>query len=450
MNQVENFTNYGKAFQSKTIVCLIKDKLFIQQILDILETKYFESESDRWIVDMIKTYFTKYKKVPTMDAIKVALSEIDNEILKVGVVENLKGATRYVNADDLEFVKEKCIDFCRNQNLKNAILQSVDLLSNGNFDGIKKLVDDAMKAGTERDIGHDYKVDINTRFEESVRKCIPTSWDSVNELTGGGLAAGELGVIVAPAGIGKSWALVVIGTEAVKKKLNVIHYSLELNEAYIGLRYDASFTAIAMQNLKWEREKIEKKVSKLPGNLIVKHFPTRTATVNSLSAHIEKTILAGYPPDMIVVDYADLLRDVSLTKEYRHALGNIYEDLRGLAGIYEVPVWTASQANRSALEEDVIDATKVAEAYSKVMTADFVMSLSRKVNDKISGTGRWHVIKNRFGPDGMTLPCKMDTSNGQIFIYDESSYSGQEQQGKMNQGQEFIRKELSKKFSQIG
>ena len=127
---------------------------------------------------MIKTYFTKYKKVPTMDAIKVALSEIDNDILKVGVVENLKKATQYVSADDLEFVKEKCIDFCRNQNLKNAILQSVDLLGNGNYDGIKKLVDDAMKAGTERDIGHDYKIDIETRFEESARKCVPTSWDS--------------------------------------------------------------------------------------------------------------------------------------------------------------------------------------------------------------------------------------------------------------------------------
>ena len=450
MSQVETFTNYGKAFQSKTIVCLIKDKLFIQQIMDILETKYFESDSDRWIVDMIKTYFTKYKKVPTMDAIKVALSEIDNDILKVGVVENLKKATQYVSADDLEFVKEKCIDFCRNQNLKNAILQSVDLLGNGNYDGIKKLVDDAMKAGTERDIGHDYKIDIDLRFEESARKCVPTSWDSVNELMSGGLAAGELGVVVAPAGIGKSWGLVVIGAAAVKKKLNVIHYSLELNESYVGLRYDASFTEIAMQNLKWEKEQIEKKVKKLPGNLVLKYFPTRTATVNSLSAHIEKTILAGYQPDMVIVDYADLLRDISSTKEHRHALGNIYEDLRGLAGTYEIPIWTASQANRSSLEEDVIDASKVAEAYSKVMTADFVMSLSRKVNDKISGTGRWHIIKNRFGPDGMTLPCKMDTSNGQIFIYEESSHSGQEQQGKMNQGSEFVRKELAKKFSSMG
>ena len=205
-----------------------------------------------------------------------------------------------------------------------------------------------------------------------------------------------------------------------------------------------------MQNLKWEKEQIEKKVKNLPGNLVLKYFPTRTATVNSLEAHIEKTTLAGYKPDMVIVDYADLLRDISASKEHRHALGNIYEDLRGLAGTYEIPIWTASQANRSSLEEDVIDASKVAEAYSKVMTADFVMSLSRKVNDKVSGTGRWHIIKNRFGPDGMTLPCKMDTSNGQIFIYDEQSHSGQEQQGKMNQGSEFVRKELAKKFSSMG
>ena len=249
MSQVETFTNYGKAFQSKTIVCLIKDKLFIQQIMDILETKYFESDSDRWIVDMIKTYFTKYKKVPTMDAIKVALSEIDNDILKVGVVENLKKATQYVSADDLEFVKEKCIDFCRNQNLKNAILQSVDLLGNGNYDGIKKLVDDAMKAGTERDIGHDYKIDIETRFEESARKCVPSGWDAVNELTGVGLEAGVIGVVVAPAGIGKSWVLSAMGAYAISQGLNVVHYTLELNEAYVGLRYDSIFSGVESQNL---------------------------------------------------------------------------------------------------------------------------------------------------------------------------------------------------------
>ena len=133
----------------------------------------------------------------------------------------------------------------------------------------------------------------------------------------------------------------------------------------------------------------------------------------------------------------------------RHELGNIYEDLRGMAGEYEIPVWTASQANRSALEEDVIGAEKIAESYSKIMTADFVISLSRKIEDKIAGTGRWHVIKNRFGPDGITFPSKMNTSNGQIHIYEGASVQGQDAQKQMDGGQEFLRKRLANKFMEL-
>ena len=150
---------------------------------------------------------------------------------------------------------------------------------------------------------------------------------------------------------------------------------------------------------------------------------------------------------MVIVDYADLLRGNG--KEVRHELGNIYEDLRGMAGEYEIPIWTASQANRSALEEDVIGAEKIAESYSKIMTADFVISLSRKIEDKIAGTGRWHVIKNRFGPDGITLPSKMNTSNGQIQIYEGASVQGQDAQKQMDGGQEFLRKRLSNKFMEM-
>jgi len=152
-------------------------------------------------------------------------------------------------------------------------------------------------------------------------------------------------------------------------------------------------------------------------------------------------------PDLIIVDYADLLRGTG--KEIRHELGNIYEDLRGLAGEYEVPVWTASQANRSALEDDVIGAEKIAESYSKIMTADFVLSLSRKIEDKIAGTGRWHVIKNRFGPDGITFPSKMNMSNGQIDIYEETSVQGKSTQSEMNQGSEAMRKRLATKYKEV-
>jgi hypothetical protein len=157
----------------------------------------------------------------------------------------------------------------------------------------------------------------------------------------------------------------------------------------------------------------------------------------------------GHSPDLVLVDYADLLSDTSGTGEIRHQLGNIYEELRGLSGEFQIPVWTASQSNRSSLEEQVIGAEKISESYSKIMTADFVMSLSRKIEDKVANTGRIHIIKNRFGPDGLTFPTTMNTATGQIDIYDSGSQGGQTVQNKMNNGSEYVRKLLKKRYDEF-
>jgi DnaB-like helicase C terminal domain len=246
-----------------------------------------------------------------------------------------------------------------------------------------------------------------------------------------------------------SWGLINVGAHAVKHGLNVLHYTLELNEGYVGQRYDAVLTGIANQNLKYHLDEVANVVSKLKGNLTIKYYPTKTASCSTIRAHIEKMIMLGKKPDLVIVDYADLLRGAVSRKEMRHELESIYEDLRGIAGEYEVPMFTASQANRSALEQDVIEADKISESYSKVMIADFVLSLSRKVTDKIAGTGRWHIIKNRFGPDGLTLPAKMNMSNGQIHIYEETSVQGKDTKKDMENGESLLRKSLSQKYKEI-
>ena len=298
-----------------------------------------------------------------------------------------------------------------------------------------------MKAGADKEVGHEYNTAANVaaRYAENVRSTIPTPWPVINDLADGGFGKGELVVFVAPAGIGKSWGLINVGAHAVKQGLNVVHYTLELNEGYVGQRYDAVLTGIANQNLKYNLDEVQNTVSKLKGDLTIKYYPTKTASCSTIRAHIEKMILLGKKPDLVIVDYADLLRGAVSRKEMRHELESIYEDLRGVAGEYEVPMFTASQANRSALEQDVIEADKISESYSKVMIADFVLSLSRKVTDKIAGTGRWHIIKNRFGPDGLTLPAKMNMSNGQIHIYEETSVQGKDTNKQMQTGEEIGR-----------
>jgi len=445
----ETLTQFGTSFQSKIIASLLRDVKFIQTISDILEPVMFDSDSNKWIVKTIRDYYYEYKKQPTLEVLKYKMDEIESDILKVGVVDKLRDVWKNIEATDLEFVEEQTLDFCKNQTLKNAILNSVELLENKDYDGIKSIIDEAMKAGTTRDLGHDYIVSLEVRLAESARVTVKTPWDVVNDIMDGGLGAGELGVIVAPAGIGKSWTLQAIGANALKESKTIVHYTLELNENYVGLRYDSIFTGVTTSNIKYYKEDVESKISKLPGKLLIKYFPTKGASVQTLSSHLKQIELSGVKPDIVLVDYADIIMPTGHFREKRHAIGGIYEDLRGLAGELEIPIWTASQANRSALEEDIIGADKVAEDYSKVMTADFVMSMSRKVEDKIANTGRFHVIKNRFGIDGITYPSTINTNVGQIKIFEGSSQFGKEAQSKMDNSSEFLRKELANKYKDM-
>ena len=443
-------TTFGHNFQIKSISSLMSDGNFLAQIYDILDESHYDNDTLKWIIKECKSYYDEYKKPITFDVFKVKTGEVKNDVLKTSIVENLKEVFRYMEAPDLDFVKDQTLDFFKNQALKNAIIQSVDILeTSGDYDSIKMLVDTALTAGVERNVGHEYVVDIDARYSETTRQTVETDWEVINELTQGGLGKGELGVVVAPAGIGKSWVLQHISAASMKKGKTVVHYTLELNEEYTGLRYDSILTGIANQNLKYHKDDVERAVNNVSGDLTIKYFPTKTASVNTLSAHLKRMTTLGKKVDMIVVDYADIMKDTGNAREVRHSLGNIYEELRGLAGEFNIPVWTASQANRSALDEDVIEAQKVSESYQKVMTADFVISLSRKVEDKVGNTGRFHIIKNRFGPDGITYPAMVNTNIGKIDIYDSASVGGKEQQTKIDNRDNLMKKMLSNRYDDL-
>jgi hypothetical protein len=201
--------------------------------------------------------------------------------------------------------------------------------------------------------------------------------------------------------------------------------------------------------LKYHIDDIASAIKNIDGRLLIKYYPPKTASVQTLHAHIESCILQGYTPDLIIVDYGDLVKPIGGFKEIRHQLENIYEDLRSLAGEFKIPIWTASQANRSALDEEIIGGEKISESFAKLMVADFVISLSRKIQDKIGGTGRWHVIKNRFGPDGMTFPSKMNTSTGLIQLYEESTPQGRDTKKDMQNGQIGLRKLLKRRKDEL-
>jgi archaellum biogenesis ATPase FlaH len=350
---MSKLTQYGHSFQTKAIGILITDRDFLQQIADIVSPDYFDNDAGR--------------------------------------------------------------DFCKNQTLKGALMKSVDLLELGDYDDIRNLIDKALKAGTERDIGHEYITELEDRFREESRNTIETPWPLINKLLCGGLGQGDLGLIAGGPGGGKSWALIALGAQAVKTGHTVIHYTLELSEKYVGRRYDACFSEISVSEITNYKEDVIKRLSTLRGGLYIREYPAGQATVNTIHAHLEKCIQQDIKPDLIIVDYADLLTSKS-SKEKRDKLDDIYTSLRGLATEMKLPIWTASQVNRSGAREDIIQGDRMAESYSKMMITDFAMSLARSAEDKENGTGRWHIMKNRYGADGITYDSIMDTSMGKIEI----------------------------------
>ena len=322
---------FSTTFQQKVISAMISDRSFTRQIYDIIKPEYFDAEASEWLVKTILKYFDDYEKMPTLDVLKVKINGIERDVLRTSVVDTLKYAWNHLESDDLQYVKDQVLDFCKNQSIKNAILDSVTLLEDGKYDVIKKKIDTAMKAGQDSDIGHEYKTMIVERYEDSVRNVISTGWEVIDEATQGGFGKGELILFAAPPGIGKSWSLINIGVAAMKQGKTVAHYTLELNEGYVGQRYDAVLSGIAVANLKYNMDDVKKAVQGVKGDLIVKHYPTKTASVTSLKAHMDKMILQGKKADVVIVDYADLLRGPS--KEKRHEeLEEIIEDLRGMAG----------------------------------------------------------------------------------------------------------------------
>jgi replicative DNA helicase len=416
-------------------------------LCEIIDKKFFESDANKWIVQEIKDYYDEYKKEPTLDVFKGQVSKLDNPSLKKSVVEQLKTVYTQIGQDDFEYVKNEFTSFCINQNMKNVILQSVDLLKSGNYDRIKDLVDKAMKVGVESDLGMDYLLDFEERFSETGRETVATGWECIDDLMGGGIGPGELGVVVAPSGVGKTWALAALGAAAVRAGKTVVHYTLELSQHYVGLRYDTVFTHIPSTDLKEKKDEVFAKLKRLPGKLKVKYFPPKGASSKTIQLHIEKMIAAGNKPDLIIVDYADLLLSHSNKTDSTYAeQGGVYIDLRGMSGELQIPIWTASQTNRSAIDSEVIEADKIADSYAKVMNADFIMSLSRKAKDKLNNTARVHIMKNRFGQDGITFPTKMDTTTGTIEVYAATSSEGIIASKESANGAEMEKQMLHKKY----
>ena len=421
MTALDNLDRYGNTFQQKVLGLLLTDRKFLVDISDSLTDEYFENPSRKWIVKHIMKYFDEYHTTPTMDALSIEVKKQDNEVQRIAVIEELKEAYKQSDlAPDKEYIEQEFAKFCQNQQMKKAIMTSVDLLNDGDYDAIKKLVTKAIISTQEKNTGHDYEKDIEARYRLDDRKAILTPWKEINQITQGGYGKGDLVIFFGGPGAGKSWATISMAMEAVKIGAKVVYYSLELGDGYVGKRFDANLTGIAVDQLPMYRQKVEETVGGLKGKLIIKEYPPKRASLDDIEKHLEQLHTQhDFVPDAVFIDYLDLLRNRRSRNERKDDVDDIYTDAKGLAKELGIPIISPSQVNRSGSQDKVVEGDKAAGSYDKIMIGDIIISTSRLRKDKLANTARWHVIKNRYGVDGVTFTCEFDATTGQTRILGE-------------------------------
>ena len=420
-NQHNGFAKYGTKFQENLVHLIFKDRAFSDQIREVLDVNFLESKYLRVFVNKLFSHRDQFGSHPSQDTMATILrSELEShsEVIQKQVRDYYIRVVKNEIGEDASFIKQTSLDFCRKQKLKGALLESADLINTNStsYDEIRGKIDNALKLGSENNFGYDYLADFEQRFELKARNPVSTGWKVIDGITSGGLGSGELGVVIAPTGVGKSMALVHLGAMAVKAGKTVVHYTLELADTVVATRYDSCITGINLSDVITKKEEIYEEIKDIGGRLIVKEYPTKTATTQTLRNHIERLVSRGVKPDMIIVDYGDLLRPVDKRKEKRNELESIYEEMRGIAQTIDCPVWTASQTNRTGLNAEVITMESISEAFNKCFVSDFIFTISRTIDDRATNEGRVFVAKNRNGPDGIVFPIFMETRNVKIDV----------------------------------
>jgi len=411
--------------QRGTLYLLKHDMEFFTQILALIQPEYFDYPSYGRIFTAVKDFYEKYRSLPTdpqlVEFIKFTTpdgvkddNDYEDDLLIINTIDKDVFSNKELILDIVE-------DFARKSKMKEAIKKSVVLLKENKISDIEVLVKDALLVNRNVDCGQDYFTDVNDRihrlYQKKAEDRFRLLFDSMNKNMEGGLCAKELAIVVACAGVGKSIFLVNQGARSLLDGKNVLYISCEMSEDKIGNRFDSVLTLLKNSKLKepatqlklHERLGIIK--DKIQGRLIIKEYPTGTINVNHIRALLMQLSLhQNFKPDLIIVDYLELLRPNRIIDAEYLAQQRIAEELRGLAMEHKCLVWTASQANRMGRKVSIITDAELGDSFGKIRPVDFAISLNQTQEEHDNGQLRVYVMKARDGRQGYVVPVTIDYS----------------------------------------
>lgn len=416
---VEANYQFGETFQKHALSVLCRIPGGVIRYRSALDHTYFGSAALRVIAETLFAHVDEHRALPQQPTLLEEIRENVGEDDFKRVEKALGGLYRQ-DISDAKAVLLKLVDFGKQQAFVNATLEAADKLDKGDRN-LRPLFDKASLVGEDLlDLGIDYKQDAETRFawyrdpakqtEDLIRTGIP----HLDAMLDGGLARGELGVVLAPPKRGKTTTLlnIAFGALTAVQRYNVVHYSLEMHQDKIARRYDDRLMGERVKYRKSDPDRYSTMVAErlrktVRGKLFVKNYATRTATVSKLRSHLSMLAARGFHPDLLIVDYADIMQPERRLGEMRHEQAGIYEDLRQLAGEFNCVIWTASQTSRGALEKDIITIDDFAEAFEKAAIVDAAVAFCQTNDERIEHKCRLFGAALRNQEDGRTVECEI-------------------------------------------
>jgi replicative DNA helicase len=436
MSKEKNFGYLGNTFQLQILNNIILYKDFAASIVDVLEPKYFDNQYFKLIMQMTKEYYHKYEHAPSFSTLEqITKSEVSSPMAQKMVLDMI---TQVVDApeDGYQYVQEKALKFCKQQELQKVMSKAQKIIDKGDFesyDHLEEMVREALQVG-EVDTGTaDVFFNLDEVLDDDFRHPIPIGINGIDNLLKGGLAKGEIGVILAPTGVGKTTVLSKIANNAFNLGYNVLQIFFEDNPKIIQRKHFTMWTKISPDNLSLQREEVLEKVRQIkenaPNRLVLKKLPSDTMTMNQIKNQIRKMIAEGNKIDLVVVDYIDcIVPDKNLGDEWKSE-GSVMRGFESMCHELDIAGWTATQGNRSSISSDVVTTDQMGGSIKKAQVGHVIISVAKSLQQKEMNLATIAITKSRIGKDGIVFEnCKFDNEMIEIDTDSSVTFLGMEEQ----------------------
>jgi len=436
MSKEKNFGYLGNTFQLQILNNIILYKDFASSIVDVLEPKYFDNQYFKLIMQMTKEYYHKYEHAPSFSTLEqITKSEVSSPMAQKMVLDMI---TQVVDApeDGYQYVQEKALKFCKQQELQKVMSKAQKIIDKGDFesyDHLEEMVREALQVG-EVDTGTaDVFFNLDEVLDDDFRHPIPLGITGIDNLLKGGLAKGEIGVILAPTGVGKTTVLSKIANNAFNLGYNVLQIFFEDNPKIIQRKHFTMWTKISPDNLSVYKEDVLEKVRQIkenaPNRLILKKLPSDTLTMNQIKNQMRKMIAEGIKLDLVVVDYIDcIVPDKNLGDEWKSE-GSVMRGFESMCHELDIAGWTATQGNRSSISSEVVTTDQMGGSIKKAQVGHVIISIAKSLQQKEMNLATIAITKSRIGKDGIVFEnCKFDNEMIEIDTDTSVTFLGIEEQ----------------------